>query len=277
VPTNLGAGVPHFGREEVLAVGPTRTADAMAACLAMVARGAVVAPVRGHVDFGNGSGTYLISGALLELDILSVKVINVRPANPGRGLERLQGSISVFESSTGRLLATLDARSATQARTAACSIVSLRFMARRDAAIVTIFGTGPQAVAHARALTAERDFKELRIVGRTAESARTVASQFQRAIPATADAVRDSDVVVTATNSTTPLFSSDAVRPGTHLALVGSGNAGSQEVEPRLLGRASSIFVDHRPTCLEESGEIVAALHDGLIREDSIHELGRPS
>ena len=58
----------------------------MASALATVSRGAAVAPVRTHIDLGEGNGTYLISGALNELDILTVKVISVRPRNPERGL-----------------------------------------------------------------------------------------------------------------------------------------------------------------------------------------------
>jgi hypothetical protein len=74
----------HFSREEIMAIDPVRVADTMAACLAMVSRGAAVAPIRGHIDLGDGAGTFLISGALTELDILTVKVINVRPRNPAR-------------------------------------------------------------------------------------------------------------------------------------------------------------------------------------------------
>ena len=111
----------HFTREEIMAVDPAHVADAMAAALGMVSRGAAVAPIRAHIDLGGGAGTFLISGVLNELDLLTVKVINVRPQNPSRGLERLQGSLTVFESSTGLPLATMDARAATEARTSACS------------------------------------------------------------------------------------------------------------------------------------------------------------
>ena len=83
-------GRPHFSREEIMALDPIRIADAMAAALAMVSRGAAVAPVRAHVDLGEGSGTFLISGVLTELDLLTVKVINVRPQNPGRAGGRRQ-------------------------------------------------------------------------------------------------------------------------------------------------------------------------------------------
>jgi ornithine cyclodeaminase/alanine dehydrogenase-like protein (mu-crystallin family) len=268
------SSVRHFSREEIMAVNPVRLADALAAGLAMVSAGAAVAPIRGHIDLGDGNGTFLISGVLTDLDLLSVKVINVRPGNASRGLERLQGALTVFESSTGRPLATFDARAATEARTAACSAVSLRLLARADARVLTVFGTGPQAEAHLRAMTAERDFDEVRVVGRDPDRARKLAaSHSARAMPAV-DALRGADVVVTATNSTTPLFAAEAIEPGTHLAMVGSGNAHASEVEPQLLARAGAIRVDHRPSCMQEAGEIVGALRAGLIDEAAIRELG---
>ncbi len=258
-----------------MALDPVRVADAMAEALAMVSRGAAVAPVRGHIDLGDGAGTFLISGALTELDLLSVKVINVRPRNPDRGLERLQGSLTVFESSSGRLLATLDARAATEVRTAACSAVSMRLLARPDAKVLTVFGTGPQAASHLRALTAEKEFDSVRVVGRDPDAARKLASSFPRAKAVDArEALRDARVVVTATNSMVPLFPSAAVERGAHLALVGSGSPAASEVEPELLGRAAVIRVDHRPTCLHESGEIAGALRAGYITEDVVRELG---
>ena len=269
------SSIRHFDRDEIMALDPVRVADAMAAALAMVSRGAAVAPIRGHIDLGDGAGTFLISGALTEFDLLSVKVINVRPSNPARGLERLQGSLSVFEASTGRPLATLDARAATEVRTAACSAVSVRLLARSDVDVLTVFGSGPQAGAHLRAILAERTFAEVRIVGRSEDSARRLAASTRGAkvVPA-AEALRGAGVVVTATNSTSPLFASSTVEAGTHLALVGSGSAGAMEVEPHLLARASAIRVDHRPTCLVESGEIVGALRAGLIDAEAVRELG---
>jgi len=267
--------IRDFSRDEIMAVDPVRVADAMAAALAMVSRGAAVAPVRGHIDLGDGAGTFLISGALPELGLLSVKVINVRPANHALGLERLQGFLTVFELVTGRPLATLDARAATEARTSACSALSVRLLARPDADVLAVFGSGPQAAAHLRALTAERRFGEIRIVGRDQGAARELAAAHPGARAMGAEeAMRGADVVVTATNSTTPLFPSAWVRPGTHIAMVGSGSASASEVQPDLLARAAVIRVDHRPTCLAEAGEIVGAVYAGLILEEAVRELG---
>jgi ornithine cyclodeaminase len=252
----------HFDREAILALDPRRVADAMADALAKVSRGAAVAPVRTHIDLGDGNGTYLISGALNELDILTVKVISVRPRNPEHGLARLQGFLTAFEASTGRPIATLDARTATETRTAACSAVSLRLMARPDATVLTVFGSGPQAKAHVRALTAERPFDEVRMVTHGDGKA-------QRK-----DALRGAGVIVTATNSTTPVLTATAVEAGAHVICVGSGNAGAAEVEPELLARAAAIRVDHRQSCLEEAGEIVQAVRSGFIEASAVHELG---
>ena len=233
----------------------------MADALAMVSRGAAVAPVRTHIDLGGGDGTFLISGVLTELDILTVKVISVRPRNAERGLARLQGFLTAFEASTGRPIATLDARAATESRTSACSAVSLRLMARPDPRVLTVFGSGPQAVAHVRALTAEKAFDVRTVKHADGAQHRT-------------EALRGADVIVTATNSTVPLFAAAAVGPGTHVICVGSGSSAATEVEPELLARAAAVRVDHRPTCLEESGEIVQAVRAGFVEEDAIRELG---
>lgn len=253
---------PHFGRDDIFALDPRRVADAMASVLAMVSRGATIAPVRSAIDLGGGDGTYFVSGVLRELDIMTVKVISVRPANPQRGLARLQGFLTAFAASTGEPIATLDARAATEVRTAACSAVSLRLMARPDARTLAVFGSGPQADAHVRALRAERNFDDLRTVHHGDGAA------------ARRDALRGAAVVVTATNSTTPVFDSADVAAGTHLICVGTGSASACEAAPELVARAAEVRVDHRETCLAEAGEIVQAVRAGLIREQDVRELG---
>ena len=252
----------HFDRDEIFALDPRRVADAMADALAKASRGAAVAPVRTHIDLGAGSGTYLISGVLNELDMLTVKVISVRPRNPDHGLARLQGFLTAFEASTGRPVATLDAPAATEIRTAGCSAVSLRLMARPDATVLTVFGSGPQADSHVRALSAERDFEEVRTVMHGDSAA-------QRK-----DALRGATVIVTATNSATPVFAAADVEAGAHVICVGSGSAAATEVEPALLARAAAIRVDHLQSCLEEAGEIVQAVRGGFIEPGAVRELG---
>jgi len=248
----------HFAAHEVLDADPRAVFEAVESALAMVSSGEAIAPVRAHVNLGEGADSYFISGALPAFDIFTVKVINVVQANAAHGLERLQGSLTAFEISTGRPLATLDAQAATRVRTAACSAVSMRRLARPDADLLVVFGKGPQSEAHVRALTAEWEFREVRVIGRDDDATGALAG---------------AGVVVAATNSTTPLFKASEVEPGTHLVLVGTANPAATEVEPELLGRAS-VFVDHKPTCIAEAGEVVQALRAGLIKADDVHELG---
>lgn len=248
----------HFGAEEILAVDPRDVFDAVSASFAMVSSGEAVAPVRAHVHLRDGADSFFISGALPAFDVYTVKVINVVPANANRGLERLQGTLSAFEISTGRPLATFDAQAATRVRTAAGTAVSMRRLARPDADVLTVFGKGPQSEAHVRALTAEWEFRDVRVVGRDDDAA---------------TALDGAGVVVTATNSRQPLFSASDVAPGTHLALIGSYSPTAAEVDPALLAHAS-VFVDHRPTCIAEAGEIVQAMQSHALKKDNVHEIG---
>jgi ornithine cyclodeaminase len=89
-----------------------------------------------------------------------------------------------------------------------------------------------------------------------------------------ADALRGAGVIVTATNSTTPVFAAADVDAGAHVICVGSGSAGAAEVEPELLARAAAIRVDHRQSCLEEAGEVVRAVREGFIEAAAVRELG---
>ncbi|HZQ50045.1 MAG TPA: ornithine cyclodeaminase family protein [Candidatus Dormibacteraeota bacterium] len=248
----------HFSAADVDALDPRDVFDAVESAFAMVSGGEAIAPIRAHVGLGDGADSYFISGALPAFDIFTVKVINVVPANAGRGLERLQGSLTAFEISTGRPIATLDAQAVTRVRTAAGSAVSMRRLARPDADVLTVFGRGPQSDAHVRALTAEWEFREVRVVGRGDDVASALAG---------------AGVIVGATNSTTPLFSASDVAPGTHLALVGSASPTAAEVDPALLGHAA-VFVDHKPTCIAEAGEIVQAVKAGVLKADDVHEIG---
>jgi ornithine cyclodeaminase len=125
-----------------------------------------------------------------------------------------------------------------------------------------------------RSLRAALPLREVRVVGRTPGAGEALAAELGGAACEAGRALAGAHVVVCATNCRTPLFPAGAVEPGTHVCLVGSGSAGAAEVEPRLLARAESVRVDHRPTCLTESGEIVGALREGLIDEGAVRELG---
>ena len=152
-----------------------------------------------------------------------------------------------------------DGRYITEARTAAVSAVSARHLARADASVLAMIGSGVQAHSHLEALPLVRDFHEIRVwsptrarleafVSRTAGRARAAASAEE--------AVRGADVIVLATNSATPVIEDAWVAPGAHVIAVGACIPTQHEVPPALMAR-SRIVVDSRAAALVESGDLI--------------------
>ena len=269
------SSTPHFDREAILRFSPTSVANAMATAFSLVTKGQAVTPSRKDIDLGEGVGIFLISGGFSDLDILTVKVIHVRPDNPSVGLARLQGGLLAFSYRTGELLATIDAAAATEVRTAAGSALSVRLLAVPDASVLTVFGTAAQARGHITAIRAERPVREVRVVGRSAAGATALAAEVGGSVfDNTRDALAGAHIVVAATNSRTPIFPAQEVAPASHVCAVGNGAHDATELDPTLFGRCSGIFVDHLPSCLREAGELIAALDAGVVAPAKVRELG---
>jgi ornithine cyclodeaminase len=269
------AAVPHFDRTAILKLPPRKVADAMATAFRLVTEGKAVNPARGDIDLGDLAATHLISGGFSSLDVLTVKVIHVRPQNPAEGLARLQGGLLAFSYRTGELLATIDATTATEVRTAACSALSVRLLAPAECRVMTVFGTAAQARGNVRAIRAEREIEEVRVVGRSPEHAKAFAAENDASVAGSAEEALDgAAIVVAATNSREPIFEAAEVDRGTHICAVGNGAHDAQELDPRLFGRCDGIYVDHMASCLREAGESIAALDARIVRREQVHELG---
>src|SRR5262249_54261464 len=136
---------------------------------------------------------------------MGAKLVTFYPRNSERGLPTHMAMILLFRPETGEPLAIMDGRLITEMRTAAASAVATRAMAPKDAAVLASLGPGVQARAHAEALRLVRDFREVRIWGRSRERAERLAADVgAAAVPSAEAAVRDADVVVTATAAVEP-------------------------------------------------------------------------
>src|SRR5579862_983033 len=136
--------------------------DAMERALIAFSAGRVVQPVRTVMEFRPGS----FFGLMPALDpdgLLGAKILTVLPENLEAGLPSHQASILLFDPTSGALLAITDGRYITEARTAAVSAVSVRHLARRDAKVLAITGSGVQAHSHMEALPLVRQFTEIRV------------------------------------------------------------------------------------------------------------------
>ncbi len=173
---------------------------------------------------------------------LGCKLVTLFPRNTDRPSH--QAAIVLFDPENGSPIALMDGTYITATRTAAAAALAARLLARADAKILAIIGTGVQARAHARAFAPVRDWAEIRIAGRDREKTAALAAELGARATSFEDAVRGADVVAAATHSAEPVVRAEWVTPGTHVSSVGYNTPGS-ELDPELV-RAATIVVESR-------------------------------
>jgi ornithine cyclodeaminase/alanine dehydrogenase-like protein (mu-crystallin family) len=173
--------------------------------------------------------------------------------------------VLLFDGGTSELLAIMEADRLGQTRTGAASGVATRHLARRDARTLAVLGTGWQARGQARAIASVRRLEAIRAYGRDGgrllRFCREAGEEF--GIPATPaataeEAVREADIVVTATNAAEPVLNGSWLSPGAHLNAVGSNRADRREVDSEAVGRAGLIVVDSIEQARLEAGDLLA-------------------
>lgn len=254
--------------------------DVMRDAFVAVSSGDAVVPVR--LGLESEHGVHLFMPALLRsAGAAGAKVVSVNPGNAGRGLPQIHAVVLVLDPETGRPLALMDGTWLTALRTGAAGGLAAELLARRDASVVALFGAGVQARTQLEALRCVRSVEEVRIVSHTGSSARVLAEELDSAgglrVVLTQDraaALRGARVVVTATDSFTPVFDGSWVEPGTHVTAVGAFTPAMREVDTELVRRAR-VVVDQRDTALSEAGDLMGPLSEGAVPPDFIAaELG---
>jgi len=217
-------------------------------------------------------------GELAALSIFGAKLISVfeDPDRPGR--TRHQGIVVAYDGTTGAVSCIADAEPITKIRTACATAAATDALARADAEVLAIFGTGLQAESHLRALPLVRPFREILLWGQSVERTRELAARMSRqldhAITPVADgrdaAVR-ADVICTVTSAAEPVLLGEWVKPGTHINLVGSSYLGPVEVDTALVAK-SRYVADYRPGVLAQAAELAIARDAGIV--DDTHVIG---
>jgi len=253
-----------INEDEVRAHLPmTDLIDAMERALVEFSAGRVIQPVRTVLKFGDRSLFGSMPSYVPVLPALGAKLVTVCPSNAARGLDTHQAVIVMLNPETGMAEAILDGRYITEARTAAVSAVSARHLAREDARILGILGSGVQARSHYEALTLVRQFTEVRAWSPNPDRLRQFATETgARAMPNAEAVVRGADVVVAATASPTPVIQSEWVSDGAHVIAVGACIPTQRELDPALVQRAR-LIVDSRAAALREAGDVVMGIAEG--------------
>jgi len=219
---------------------------------------------------------------------LACKLVTLFPQNIDRHTH--QAVIVVFDPENGTPLAVMDGRYITATRTAAGSALATRLLAREDAEVLALLGTGVQARSHARALPRVRAFSEIRVAGRDRSRAEALAEEIgphARAVSSYEEAIRGSDVVAATTHATEPIVRREWLSPGVHVNSVGLNPSG-REVDGQTVADAL-LVVESRESALApppagapelvgvspadvhaELGELVAGTKPGRSSQDEI-------
>lgn len=251
--------------------------EAMQRALDAYSNGKVNQPVRTVIPTPGGIFASM-PAYLAEPPAMGAKLVTVFHENESKGLPSHLATIVLLDPTTGGLLAILDGRFITEARTAAVSAVAARFLAREQAHSLAIIGSGVQARSHLEALTLVRKFDALRCWSPTpSKRDKFVADSGDypiRAAETAERAVRDADVVVLVTSSSTPVVDDAWIKPGACVISVGACLPSQREMHPALVARAR-LIVDSRASALKESGDVVQGIREGRFTESHIvAELG---
>ncbi len=243
-------------------------------------------PLRTNIQAPKHNGTLLFMPAYVEeMDAASLKIVNIFPDNFKAGLPTAPAQVVLIDASTGIVSAVLDGTYVTQLRTGAASGAAFSALARKDAKVGALIGTGGQAATQLEAMLCARDLETVKIydvdparLNAFVERMRGELASYGAELIAAAssdEAVEGADILVTMTPSLKPVFDATKVKAGCTISCVGAYQPHMQEMDPAILPRASKIYFDSQSAVLSESGDILKPLADGTITEaDFTGELG---
>ena len=252
---------------------------AMGTAFAQLSSGEAVVPPRLSLDIPDKNATSVVMPAYATgSPYYTVKIVSVNYSNPDKGLPLIHGVVQVFDAENGKHIANLDGASITAIRTGAASGLATDLLAKENANVCAVFGTGVQAASHIEAVLEVRPIEKIMVFSRSKPSAEkfcsTLANQVQCEI-GEKESLLEADIVCTTTPASSPLFETDKIKPGCHLNVVGSAQPSFREVPTGLVAR-SKIIVDKREACEQEAGDLIIPVQEGSWSFEHLHgELGQ--
>ena len=266
--------------ERLLSMG--EAIDAVEEAFGEYARGAVLMPPRSTLMLEKFNGSVsLMPSYLVETGALATKIISIYPGNLERGLPTTMAWIVVSDPETGMMEALLDGTYLTAVRTGAVTGVAARYLAPKDSRTASVIGCGVQGRTQAWAVSEVCELETIRIFDISKDRMRRFAEEMGPKLGVDViqaesgkEAVRNSDVVVTATTSKTPVVRREWLGDRVHLSAIGSFYPDHRELDTGII-REAKVVVDSIEAVTEEAGDILIPIKEGAITEDHIHaELG---
>jgi ornithine cyclodeaminase/alanine dehydrogenase-like protein (mu-crystallin family) len=229
---------------------------AMRQALTDFSAGRTVQPVRTVMSVAERAGWFAVMPAVYG-DVMGAKLVTFYPGNADRGKHTHQAVIQLFRADTGEPLAIMDGRLITEMRTAAVSAVAVDLLARPDAKVLGILGSGVQARSHVRAMSQVRKFEEIRVWSRSESNARKFAQEVGAQVTTAEEAVSGADVVLTLTSSPEPVLFGRWLKKDATVCAVGAVTPNRRELDDEAMRGA--VVVESREAALREPGDILLA------------------
>jgi len=212
-------------------------------------------------------------------DVIGVKSFTYFPQNADDGFDSLYSKIMLFSRDHGVPLALVDGTSVTFWRTAAVSALASRYLSKKDSESMVFFGSGNLSTYMISAHLSVRELKKVSIVGRNADKVASLIAQMQKRhsgveFIACAQndieiAVKQADIISCATGSAAPLFKGEWLKAGAHVDLIGNHNHDKRECDTQAILN-SSVYVDSRTNVLNEAGELLIPISEGVFSEADV-------
>ncbi|KTD25679.1 ornithine cyclodeaminase [Legionella lansingensis] len=254
--------------------------DVMEEAFKQLARREVIMPLRTPIPvFKENALTLSMPAYLPEQGALGLKVVSIFPNNLKKNLHSVQGVILLLDAKTGKVEALMEGAYLTALRTGAVSGLATKFLSDENAKHVAIIGAGAQAATQLEAIAAVRNIEQVSIWSRNKERANTLAETIQnhfevKTYKKLETAIKDADIICTATASTEPLIHLKHIKPNVHINAIGSHTKDMREIANDVLANAS-VIVDQKSAALAEAGEIIHAIRNKVLKKTSLKELGK--
>ena len=246
--------------------------------------GQVEMPIRSRVPITEQDGVLLTMPAALPEDgELAVKLVTVFGKNPGRGFPLIHAAVIALDINNGRIKALMDGEVLTAVRTGAAVGAATDLLALKNASSVGIIGSSKLAQSLMEAVCTVRSIEQVRVFSPNPEHAQKCAEEMSgegpvtenvRAVPSSKNAIKDADIVCTATTSNTPVIAFENLKQGVHINAVGAFKPEMQEIDVETIVNAL-VVADSRESVLAEAGDIVIPINQGLITHEHVHaEIG---
>lgn len=269
-----------ISKDEVFKLYPMKDAvEATEAAFVTYSQGKCKTPLRTCLQVGDNGSTLFMPAS--TMDSVGVKIVSVRGANKGRGLPTVPALYCDVDATTGMVSGLLDGVALTYLRTGAASGVAAKHLSRKDSKTVLVIGCGMQGRAALEAVKVSRpNIDKVIFVDNTKETRDAIASWASKKLGlATVDggsgfdagtaAVAKADIIITTTCSSIPVFDGKAVRKGALVSCVGAYLPDCREVDSHLITH-SSVYVDTRDGALNEAGDLLIPIKEGVFSADKV-------